>query len=182
MGQIPTDIDEVKIKIIKHIVTEFMFKWAEKINGIDPGFRGTLLSCGSVFDGIKVGDPDEFDYMLELEELPRVCRVTFDSDTKYDKVTVLKPVDALLEFVEGEQQLDSDEVMGDFVTAAYLALVDPSFDYNSVARHMYVEDLTEETVGQPASIWAKLGIVTCKLKFKWTGSFYKRETTITRKQ
>ena len=47
VGQIPTDIDEVKI--IKQSVTEFVFKWAEKINGIDPRFRGTLLPCGSVF-------------------------------------------------------------------------------------------------------------------------------------
>ena len=155
VGQIPTDIDEVKI--IKQSATEFMFKWAEKIAVIDPRFRGTLLPCGSVFDGTKVGDPDEFDYMLELEELPRVYRVTFDSDTKYDEVTVLKRADASLEFVEGEQQLDSQEVMNKFVKAAYCALVDPSFDYNSVARHLYVEDVTEETVGQQTTIWAEPG-------------------------
>ena len=55
---------------------------------------------------------------------------------------------------------------------AYRALA--VFDYTSVDPCMYVEGHTEETLGQKPTIWAEPGIVTCKLKFKWTGSFYKQ--------
>ena len=93
--------------------------------------------------------------MLDLEELPKVCMVTFDHDTKYNVVTVHKRVDISLEedynfFVEGELQLDSTSFMAEFVPVAYRALA--VFDYTSVALHMYVEDLTEDTLGQQAII------------------------------
>ena len=174
VGQIPKKIEEVEI--IKQSVAKFTSKLAEKVAEIDPRLRGTLLPCGSVFDGTKVGDPDEFDYMLELEKLPQVCRVRFDSDTKYNKVTVCKLVGASLERDYGDlldgEQFDSDFFMGTFVWTAYRALT--VFDYTSVDQRMYVEGLTEETLS-PLSIWtAEPGIVTCKLKLKWTGSFYKQ--------
>ena len=174
VGQIPTNTEEVEI--IKQNVTEFMSKWAEKIAVIDPRFKGTLLPCGSVFDGTKVGDPDEFDYMLELEELARVCRVRIDSDTEYNEVTVWKLVGASLERDYGDlldgEQFDSHFVMSEFVWTAYRALT--VFDYTSVDQRMYVEGLTEETLSHQTIWTAKHGIVTCKLKLKWTGSFYKQ--------
>ena len=174
VGQIPKKIEEVEI--IKQSVAKFMSKLAEKIAEIDHRYKGTLLPCGSVFDGTKVGDPDEFDYMLELEKLPQVCRVRFDRRTKYNKVRVCKLVGASLERNYGDlldgEQFDSHFFMSDFVWAAYRALT--VFDYTSVDQRMYVEGLTEETLGHQTIWTAEHGIVTCKLKLKWTGSFYKQ--------
>ena len=45
--------------------------------------------------------------MLELEKLPRVSMATFDRDTKYNEVTVLKQVDAALEDCELFENFDS---------------------------------------------------------------------------
>ena len=176
VGQITANIEQVEI--ITQSVAEFMSKLAKKIAEIDPRFKGTLLPCGSSFDGTKVGDPNEYDYMLHLEELPRLCMVKFDRDTKYNEVTVLKQwLDASLEgdyepFYDGGQELSSGEFMVKFVLAAYRALAD--FDCTSVDRRMYLEGLAEETLGQKTTIWPDYGIVTCKLKLRWTGSFYKQ--------
>lgn len=172
VGRIPADMAEVEN--MKRSIEEFMSKWAEKIAEIDDRFKGTLLHSGSVYEGTKVGDPDEFDYMLCLERLAQVCSVTFDHDTKYNEVTVHKRVD---ESFEGgyenlfdEEQLDSDKVMSVFVDVAKRALT--LLDQTTLAGGMYVESLTEHTLVEDT--WTLHGTVTCNLKFKWTGLFYKQ--------
>lgn len=167
---IPTDMGEVKN--MKRSIEEFMSKWAEKIAEIDERFKGALLHSGSVYEGTKVGDPDEFDYMLCLESLAQACSITFDEDTEYSKVTVHKSVDesgSYEEFFDGHQ-LDSGKVMSAFVDVAKRALT--LLDYTSVAREMYVESLTEHTLIEDT--WTLSGTVTCNLKFKWTGLCYKQ--------
>lgn len=170
VGKIPADMGEVEN--MKRSIEEFMSKWAEKIAEIDERFKGALLHSGSVYEGTKVGDPDEFDYMLCLESLAQACSITFDEDTEYNKVTVHKSVDesgSYEEFFDGHQ-LDSGKVMSAFVDVAKRALT--LLDYTSVAREMYVESLTEHTLIEDT--WTLSGTVTCNLKFKWTGLCYKQ--------
>ena len=172
VGRIPTHIAEVEN--MKQSIEEFMSKWVEKIAEIDDRFKGTLLQSGSVYEGTKVGDPDEFDYMLCLERLAHVCSIIFDQDAKYDEITVHKRVDESLKggyqnLFDGEQ-LESGKVMSVFVDVAKRALT--LLDQTTLAREMYVESLTEHTLVDDS--WTLSGTVTCNLKFKWTGLFYKQ--------
>jgi len=172
VGRIPADMAEVEN--MKQSIEEFMSKWVEKIAEIDDRFKGILLHSGSVYEGTKVGDPDEFDYMLCLERLAQVCSIMFNQDTKYDEVTVHKGVDESLEggydnLFDGEQ-LESGKVMSVFVDVAKRALT--LLDQTTLAREMYVEGLTEHTLVDDT--WTLSGTVTCNLKFKWTGLFYKQ--------
>lgn len=172
VGQIPTHMAEVEN--MKRSIEEFMSKWVEKIAEIDDRFKGNLLQSGSVYEGTKVGDPEEFDYMLCLERLAQVCSIVFDQDTKYDEITVHKRVGESLEggyetLFDGEQ-LESGNVMSMFVDVAKRALT--LLDQTTLAREMYVESLTEHTLVDNS--WTLSGTVTCNLKFKWTGLFYKQ--------
>ena len=88
VGLVPTD--SVEVDRIRQSVEDFMTKWAEEIAKIDKRFKGNLIPSGSVYDGTRVGDPDEFDYMLLLEDLGRMCSVTFDEDTLYNEVVIYK--------------------------------------------------------------------------------------------
>ena len=172
VGQIPTHMAEVEN--MRQSVEEFMSKWVEKIAEIDDRFKGTLLQSGSVYEGTKVGDPDEFDYMLCLERLAQACSIMFDQDTKYDELIVHKGVDESLEggyenLFDGEQ-LESGKVMSMFVDVAKRALT--LLDQTTLAREMYIESFTEHTLVD--DLWTLSGTVTCNLKFKWTGLFYKQ--------
>ena len=132
-----------------------------------------MLQSGSVYEGTKVGEPDEFDYMLCLERLAPVCSVTFDEVTEYDKVIVHKNVEGFESSYEGffdGQQLDSGKVMRLFVVAAKKALT--RLDYSLVPNEMYIEGLTEHTLVEDT--WALHGTVTCNLKIKWCGLYYKQ--------
>ena len=115
VGQVPTNMPEVEK--MKRSIEEFMSKWAVEIAKIDERFKGNLLRSGSVYEGTKIGDPDEFDYMLCLEELAQICLVTFNEDTKYNEVTIHKNMNetgVYEDFFDGEQ-LDSETFMRLFI-------------------------------------------------------------------
>ena len=42
-----------------------------KVEQLDPRFKSTLLQSGSFYDEVKVGQPDEYDYMARLELLSK---------------------------------------------------------------------------------------------------------------
>ena len=162
-----------EVESIRHNIEKFMFRWTEKIAEIDERFAGTLLQSGSVYEGTKVGDPDEFDFMLRLEKLAPTCLITFDEVTEYDKVIVYKKVGDLEngygEFFD-KQQLESGKVMRVFVDVAKKALT--KLDYKSIPNEVYIEGLTEHTLIEDTCVLH--GTVTCNLKFKWTGLYYKQ--------
>lgn len=175
VGDTKVEVDYMRKEVedIRENVETFISKWKQKIAETDARFTGTLLQSGSVYEGAKVGQPDEFDYMLCLERLEPVCWVTFDEVTEYDKVIVHKNVEGFESSYEGffdGQQLDSGKVMRLFVDAAKKALT--RLDYSLVPNEMYIEGLTEHTLVEDT--WALQGTVTCNLKIKWCGLYYKQ--------
>lgn len=175
VGDTKVEVDYMRKEVIdiRENVETFISKWKQKIAETDARFTGTLLQSGSVYEGTKVGQPDEFDYMLCLERLEPVCWVTFDEVTEYDKVIVHKNVEGFESSYEGffdGQQLDSGKVMRLFVDAAKKALT--RLDYSLVPSEMYIEGLTEHTLVEDT--WALHGTVTCNLKIKWCGLYYKQ--------
>ena len=157
---------------MRQSVADFMTKWAEEIAKIDMRFKGNLVPSGSVYEGTKVGDPNEFDYMLLLEDLGRMCSVTFDEDTLYNEVVIHKKLNesgVYEDFFDGDQ-LDSSRVMTKFVDKAKQALTRLA-DHTPAPREMYIEGLTEHSLVEDT--WTLSGTVTCNLKLKWAGLHYK---------
>ena len=175
VGDTKVEVDYMRKEVedIRENVEKFISKWKQKIAETDARFTGTLLQSGSVYEGTKVGEPNEFDYMLCLERLAPVCSVTFDEVTEYDKVIVHKNVEGFESSYEGffdGQQLDSGKVIRLFVDVAKKALT--RLDYSLVPSEMYIEGLTEHTLVEDT--WALHGTVTCNLKIKWCGLYYKQ--------
>ena len=170
VGQVPPNMAEVEN--VKQSIEEFMSTLAVEITKVDERFKGNLLRSGSVYEGTKIGDPDEFDYMLCLEELAQICLVTFNEDTKYNEVTIHKNMNetGVYEDFFDDEKLDSENFMKSFANVVRRALKRLA-DHAPVAREIYVEGVTADTLihGMPIT-----GTVTCKLKFKWAGLYYKQ--------
>ena len=170
VGLVATDSAEVDR--MRQSVEDFMTKWAEEIAKIDKRFKGNLIPSGSVYEGTSVGDPDEFDYMLLLEDLGRMCSVTFDEDTLYNEVVIYKKFNesgVYEDFFDGDQ-LDSSKVMTKFVDEAKQALARLA-DLTQAPREIYIEGVTERTLVEDT--WTLSGTVTCNLELKWAGLHYK---------
>ncbi len=63
--------DKERIRRIQSGIENIVEKLASRIATKRPIFRGTIENMGSYYDGLKVGAPDEFDFMLVLEEFTK---------------------------------------------------------------------------------------------------------------
>ena len=66
-GFMRIDISSGENKTIHDNISSVAHAIATRIGEIDERFDGTVFSCGSVSDGCKVGLPDEFDYLVNLD-------------------------------------------------------------------------------------------------------------------
>ena len=110
--------------------------------------------------------------MLLLEDLGRMCSVTFDEDTLYNEVVIYKKFNesgVYEDFFNGDQ-LDSSSVMTKFVNEARQALARLA-DHTPAPLEIYIEGLTEDTLVE--NTWTLTGTVTCNLELKWAGLHYK---------
>ncbi|XP_031570101.1 uncharacterized protein LOC116304497 [Actinia tenebrosa] len=170
IGRIP-DIEEARA--IRVAVESYIEKVSSTMADVDPRFRGSLLYSGSVYEGTKICDPYEFDYMLCLEMFEQVCSIQLDYDTQFDNVQVSKDksfLDDRFDDFFNENQLQSDKVMTVFVEVARKAISQLSFATGS--SNLYLQSLTEHTLVE--GTWILPGTVTCNLKLIWNGLYYKQ--------
>ncbi|MCP3660817.1 MAG: hypothetical protein GY830_11145, partial [Bacteroidetes bacterium] len=138
---------------------------------IDGRFKGEILKSGSVYEGTKVGDPDEFDYMFILTEFEKICSINV-TDGKYDDVSIKKrPNKPAHEFDEifEDNNLKCSSVMEKFVDTCNEALM--RMNYKSLPDNLYVLFQTDKTITLQADV--NPGITTCEIQFIWCGAFYK---------
>ena len=71
------DREHQEVKKIEETVRYLVQEIAESIAEKDPLFTNTILQSGSLYEDLKVQGPDEFDFMICLEELstPGVCAI-----------------------------------------------------------------------------------------------------------
>lgn len=71
------DREHQEVKEIEETVRYLVQEIAESIAEKDPLFTNTILQSGSFYEDLKVEGPDEFDFMICLEELstPGVCAI-----------------------------------------------------------------------------------------------------------
>ena len=71
------DREDEEVKEIEEVVNNLVHEIAETIAEKDPLFKNTVIPSGSFYEDLKVEGPNEFDFMICLEELsePDVCEV-----------------------------------------------------------------------------------------------------------
>ena len=71
------DREDEEVKEIEEVVKNLVHEIAETIAEKDPLFKNTVIPSGSFYEDLKVEGPNEFDFMICLEELsePDVCEV-----------------------------------------------------------------------------------------------------------
>ena len=169
IGKIP-DNDEVLQ--LQTAVEDFVGKLAQTMADIDDRFEGCILKSGSWYEGTKVGDPEEFDFMLCLKHFEEMCNVNVP-ENQIDDIAVLKkdlPLSGRYDrFFQGDT-LQSDELMESFVLLAKRAL--SKLKYETSCSNLHVLGITEHSL--IGDTWVQTGTVTCELKFAWTGPRYKQ--------
>ena len=81
-----------EVKKIAREIEQYVQALLSHIAEDDPLFRNTLIRSGSFYEGTKVDLPDEFDYMINLDEIQRLSQ---PADDRLDPVgfTRLSPQD-----------------------------------------------------------------------------------------
>lgn len=71
------DREHQEVKEIEETVRHLVQEIAEGIAEKDPLFKNTIIQSGSFYEDLKVEGPNEFDFMICLEELsaPGVCAI-----------------------------------------------------------------------------------------------------------
>ncbi|XP_043939976.1 uncharacterized protein LOC122811894 [Protopterus annectens] len=63
-----TDCQEEKCQLVKQVM-QFVQELSAQMAELDSRFSGSLIPSGSVFEGTKIGHPDELDFLYILERL-----------------------------------------------------------------------------------------------------------------
>lgn len=61
--------DEDEAELIQEKLERFAINILTEVEKRDKRFQGTLIKSGSVYEGVKVGRPDEFDFMIRIDSL-----------------------------------------------------------------------------------------------------------------
>lgn len=61
--------DEDEAELIQEKLERFVINILTEVEKRDKRFQGTLIKSGSVYEGVKVGRPDEFDFMIRIDSL-----------------------------------------------------------------------------------------------------------------
>jgi len=60
---------EGEAKLIRETLERFVTNILTEVEKRDRRFRGTLMKSGNVYEGVKVRQPDEFDFMIRIDSL-----------------------------------------------------------------------------------------------------------------
>ena len=61
--------DEGEAELIREKLERFVINILTEVEKRDKRLQGTLIKSGSVYEGVKVGRPDEFDFMIRIDSL-----------------------------------------------------------------------------------------------------------------
>jgi len=60
-------------KLMRDEIEAYVKELVSYVEKLNPLFRNNILQSGSYYEGTRVGLPDEFDYMINLTEIERLC-------------------------------------------------------------------------------------------------------------
>ncbi|XP_052097138.1 uncharacterized protein LOC127732120 [Mytilus californianus] len=78
---------------IFQIIQQFIDKVLVRVGELDPLFKGCLLNAGSTLEGVKIGYPNEFDFLVHLEHFSSIVERIETSDVPgFSKIFVKSPL------------------------------------------------------------------------------------------
>ncbi|KAL3884702.1 hypothetical protein ACJMK2_024814 [Sinanodonta woodiana] len=81
------NLDEGECRSIFNSIQQLCLEIVERMGEIDPLFQCKLMNAGSSFEGVKVGYPDEFDFVCHLEKISAFVEKVEAVDTpEYSKI------------------------------------------------------------------------------------------------
>ena len=168
VGLVTPDMPEVNE--ISSAIIVFLEKVFANIANIDPHFRGTLIPSGSFTEGTKVGDPDEFDFMVKLDYFSelnithsdRYIMISEDQNTIQD-------IRKFVRFDKDSPYLDGLRIVEEFQTLFQIAL---GMTIQHLHQHLQVSSYR---IGISTFLLQKAPkkIHSCPLQCIWNGPLYK---------
>ncbi|XP_069135946.1 uncharacterized protein [Argopecten irradians] len=114
----------------KAVVETFMEKVVSMMQKQDDRFSGQLIGNGSSYEGTKIGDADEYDFLLQLDGLSSVCRPneTGNGPPGYTKVARIPGVDLgnYDDLFDSEGIIKCEKIMSSFSQIVVEIMHDPS--------------------------------------------------------
>lgn len=68
---LPQSVDEAQW--IESLILSFTRQIANQVGNLDKRFKCSLFRSGSTYEGTKIDDPDEFDFLLILDKFSQIC-------------------------------------------------------------------------------------------------------------
>ena len=123
-------IKDKEVENIEKAVKQVVEDVAKFIGREDPLFKTCVIPSGSFYEDLKVEQPDEFDFMLSLEELskPNICQTTdIPQRTKDPGYIAAKVVDAETSerwrsYISSDRSLNSKAMLERFKDLVSIAL------------------------------------------------------------
>ena len=163
-GLAHVDESAPSVLYLRNKIELFLTDAIEAMATVDPLFKGRLIPSGSMYEGVKVGLPDELDYMVDLTEFSAAVERTESSDySEFVRVLVTEEAaqGKLKPYITGRNKIDSIKVFLEYsrlfkraLLTAYnrhcdhilpcpgvLRLNAPGSSINVVDHHLLSEDI-----------------------------------------
>ncbi|XP_021349898.1 uncharacterized protein LOC110448143 [Mizuhopecten yessoensis] len=113
----------------KSVVESFMHNVVDLMREKDERFSGTLIQNGSSYEGTKIGFADEYDFLLQLDELSNACRPieTGNDPPGYAKVARIprQELGKYEDLFDSEGIIKCEKIMSRFSQIAMEVMHDP---------------------------------------------------------
>ncbi|KAL3888216.1 hypothetical protein ACJMK2_000592 [Sinanodonta woodiana] len=108
-----TFYDELKTREVVSATEDLIDMILSMIGDIDPRFQSTCIKSGSFYDGLKIGQADEFDFVAKIESLSKrnILEARESKRKKGFVYLVFKDKDTMKTFSEFIVKPDSDECL-----------------------------------------------------------------------
>ena len=180
------DYENEEVQLIKSKIEALVQGISKKIGELSPILSNTVVECGSFYHNSKITAPDEFDFLLVLNELsqPGVFSYKPFPDPEYPHLVSLKIHTAELDWLPGIVD-EEDEEDDDATVQAQLQATIESDYRNSIRSCLASLDLPDglsfatsqksarvEEAGQTYLLSVKFSGPALTLLLKWKGVHY----------
>ena len=160
-----------RCKIAKQTV-DFVEELLKLVSEEDRKFNSKILSTGSAFEGYRIGKPDEFDYMCELESLTdEKCEILPTEDPGFVRVRVKEDYrEEWRMFLSEEGFLDASKIKYFLAEKLYVKSGSKAFARKRWNLSFNTTSYDSCVLCQPVIATSKAGL---KMTLFWRGNVYK---------
>ena len=168
VGLVTTNMPEVNE--MSSAITVFLEEIIANVSNTDPRFRGTIIPSGSFFEGTKVGDPDEFDFMVKLDYFSEITSIYCDGLIKISAdPNTIKYIRKFVCFQEESPYIDGRLIVEEFQVLFQIAL-------GMTIQHLHHNlQVSSYKIGISTFLLQRTSLKThsCPMQFIWNGLQYK---------